>query len=293
MSGPGREAIDALFRRAVALIDAGDVAALEHLLADHPELVRVRLDAAGPWLRDVVKGALDGFFKDPYLLWFVAEDPVRNGTLPQNIADVARAIVDAITREGVDNRQEQLDYALNLVAWSWIARDSQVQIPLINVLVDAGAMLDGNPEHALVNGNVDAAEHFVTRGARLTLATALCLGRWDDAVCLAQPAPARERQFAFTLCALKGKAEALRRLIDLGVDLNGVSADLYSHATALHHAVSSGSLDAVKVVVEAGANLSLRDTAYGGTPLGWAEHSKGKPQYDAIAAYLREKRAPR
>jgi peptide-methionine (S)-S-oxide reductase len=293
VSAPGREATDALFRRAVALMDRGDVAALERLLADHPELVRVRLAAAGPWLRAVVKGALDGFFKDPYLLWFVAEDPVRNGTLPQNIADVARAIVEAITREGVDNRQEQLDYALNLVAWSWIARDSQMQIPLIDVLVDAGATLDGNPENALVNSNFDAAEYFVTRGARLTLATALCLGWWDDATRLAQSAPARERQFAFTLCALKGKAEALRRLIDLGVDVNGVSADLYSHATALHHAVSSGSLDAVKVVVQAGANLSVRDTAYGGTPLGWAEHSKGEPQYDAIAGYLLEKRAPR
>src|SRR5262245_32454455 len=206
VSGPGREPTDALFRRAVALIDAGDVVAIERLLGDHSELARVRLDAAGPWLRDVLKGALDGFFKDPYLLWFVAEDPVRNGTLPKNIADVARAIVHAITREGVDSRQEQLDYALNLVAWSWIARDSQVQIPLIDVLVEAGAKLDGNPENALVNSNFEAAEYFVTRGARLTLATALCLGRWDDAARLAPSAPPRERQFAFTLCALKGKA---------------------------------------------------------------------------------------
>ena len=61
---------------------------------------------------------------------------------------------------------------------------------------------------------------------------------------------------------------------ELGVDLNAPCAELYAHATALHHAVSSGSLDAVKVLVEAGAALDRKDTVYGGTPLGWAEYGK-------------------
>jgi hypothetical protein len=174
-----------LFRRAVSAIDAGDVAALADLIAEHPALVRERLDAPGGWLRDTVKGALDGFFKAPYLLWFVAEDPVRNGTLPKNIADITRTIVSAIKRENVGSLQAQLDYALNLVSWSWIARDSGVQIALIDVLIDEGATIDGNPENALVNGNVDAARHLVERGARLSLATALCLERWNDAERLA------------------------------------------------------------------------------------------------------------
>ena len=168
-----------------------------------------------------------------------------------------------------------------------------MQIPLIDVLVDAGARLEGNPENALVNSNFTAAEHLVHRGAPLTLATALCLGRWDDAERLAPTATPRERQFALTLTALKGKAEAVRKLLALGVDLNGVSPDLYSHATALHHAVSSGSVETVATLVDAGADLGVRDTAYDGTPLGWAEYSQGKPEYDAIAAYLREKRVAR
>jgi ankyrin repeat protein len=63
-------------------------------------------------------------------------------------------------------------------------------------------------------------------------------------------------------------------VIDLGVDLNAPCANLYSHATALHHAVHSGSLDAVKVLVEAGARFDTKDTIYGGTPLGWAEYGK-------------------
>ncbi len=263
--------LDSLFREAVSAIDAGDVTTLERLLAMHPRLVRDRLGSAGAWLRDKVGRALDGFFRQPYLLWFVAEDPVRNDKLPANIAQVTRTIIQAAQREGVDSLREQLDYALRLVAWSGVARKCGVQIELIDVLVDAGGSPDGIPDNALVNGHVAAAEHLVERGAKLTLATALCLGRWDDVTRLAQTGSAREKQMGLVLAALNGKAEALATLIGLGVDLNAPSTDLYSHATPLHHAVCSGSLDAVKVLVEAGAELGTRDKAENATPLRWAE----------------------
>jgi Ankyrin repeats (3 copies) len=287
--------LDARFRDAVSAIDSGDAAKLERLIADSPALVRERLDSPGAWLRDVVGKAVDGFFQRPYLLWFVAEDPVRNGRLPGNIAEMARVIIDAARRNGASNLQEQLDYALTLVSWSWIARQCDVQIPLIDVLIDAGANPDGNPNNALVNGNVAAAEHLVERGATLTLATALCLGRWDDVDRLVATANNQQRQFALVLSALNGRAEALRRMIKAGADLDAPSADLYSHGTPLHHAVCSGSLDAVKVLVEAGANTTTRDKAWGGTPLGWAEHyinemksGGATKEYAAIATYLHE-----
>ncbi|MGH7565709.1 MAG: hypothetical protein ACREK2_02655, partial [Gemmatimonadota bacterium] len=167
--------LDALFREAVSAIDTGDMSTLETLLATHPEIVRDRLDSPGAWLREQVGDALQGFFRRPYLLWFVAEDPVRNGKLPGNIASVTRAILHAAQREGLESLQEQVDTALRLVSWSWIARECGVQIELIDALVDAGASPDGNPDNALVNGNFAAAAHLVERGAKLTLATALCL----------------------------------------------------------------------------------------------------------------------
>ena len=288
--------LDARFREAVAAMDAGDVARLEHLVAATPALVRERLESPGPWLRDRVGHALDGFFQRPYLLWFVAEDPVRNGTLPDDIASVAQAIIDAARREGEANLQEQLDYALTLVSWSWIARERGVQLRLIDVLVDAGAALDGNQNNALVNGNVAAAEHLVRRGATLTLEVALVLGWWDDVDRLLPTVSVPDRQFAFVLSALNGNDRALRRMLRAGVDVNAPSAGLYSHGTPLHHAVSSGALDAVRVLVDGGADLNARDTAWGGTPLGWAEHyvSQGhgsgpRKQYAEIAAYLRSR----
>jgi len=54
---------------------------------------------------------------------------------------VTRAIIRAAEREGVETLREQVDYALRLVSWSWIARDCNVQIGLIDVLIEAGAAL--------------------------------------------------------------------------------------------------------------------------------------------------------
>jgi len=62
--------------------------------------------------------------------------------------------------------------------------------------------------------------------------------------------------------------------------------------------VTSRSLEAVQVLVEAGANLDAQDTAWHGTPLGWALHyvEEKKPdderaRYEKIAAYLRQRMA--
>jgi len=287
--------LDSLFQEAVACIDAGNVTELERRLADHPRLVRDRLSAPGAWLRDKVGGALDGFFRQPYLLWFVAEDPTRNNRLPPNIAEVARTIIEAARRDPRIDLRDQLNYALLLVGWSGVAHAAGVQIELIDVLLDAGASPDGIPNNALVNGHVAAAEHLVQRGAPLTLPVALCLGRWEDAERLAQTANAEEKQFSLVLAALNGQAKALATLIDLGVDVNAPCPNLYPHGTPLHHAVCSGSLDAVAVLVEAGAALDTPDTAWHGTPLGWAMHyQEERPQdgrYPRIAEYLRTRKA--
>jgi ankyrin repeat protein len=289
--------IDRLFQQAVALIGAGDVPALDRLLTEHPELARERLAAPGPWLRDKIGSALDGFFKDPYLLWFVAEDVPVHGRLPENIAEVARTILRSA--QGTLGLQEQLDFTLRLVCWSGVAQRCGVQIELIDTFLDAGASADGGPNNALVNGHVAAAEHLVARGAALTLASAACLGREDDTRRLAATAGEAERQFALVLAALNGRAEAVQWLVEGGADVNRPSADLYPHGTPLHHAVCSGSLATVRALVEAGADPAKPDTAWNGTPLGWAEYylaerkdDDSQGRYGEIAAYLRDLHPP-
>lgn len=294
--------LDSLFREAVSAIDAGDVTELARLLAAHPDLVRARLKSPGPWLRDKVGQALKGFFKRPYLLWFVSEDPARNAELPGNVAEVARTIIQAAEREGVASLQEQLDYALHLAVCSPVGRTSGLQLGLIDVLLDAGASIErqskdvgGVPGQALICGNIAAAEHLVERGADVTLPTAVTLERWDDIGRLLPSATRRDKQVSLALAALNGKALGLAALLDAGVDLDAFATGFYTHATPLHHAVCSGSLMAVKVLVKAGAKINTRDKAWKATPLGWAEYyvneHKGDdrtPRYAEISNYLRD-----
>lgn len=285
---------DASFREAVAAVDSGDVPKLRRLLTAEPMLTRERLESPGDWLKAQIGDALEGFFQRPYLLWFIAEDPVRNGSLPANIADIAGTIISEVKRAGAGNLQEQLDYALQLVCWSWIAPQCGVQIDLIDVLLDAGASLAGAPDNAQVNGNRAAAEHLLARGAPLSLTVAIALGRWEEVPNLLQSASKRDRQTALVQAALHGNVDGLKAMLQADVEVSRPSPDLYGHATPLHHAVWSGSLDAVKVLIDAGADLAAKDTVHEATPLGWAEYAEETQtdpekaaRYSAIAEYLR------
>ncbi|MES1219005.1 MAG: ankyrin repeat domain-containing protein [Bacteroidota bacterium] len=115
---------------------------------------------------------------------------------------------------------------------------------------------------------------------------------------LAPRASDADKQVALIAAAFYGKADMLRFLVVLGADPNTYidsSTGFHSHATALHQAIYSGSLDAVKVLIEAGARLDLKDKIYGGTPIGWAEYMQTETEdeemrekYKAIENYLRK-----
>jgi peptide-methionine (S)-S-oxide reductase len=262
------------FLDAVAALDAGDVGALERLLASRPELLRGRAE----W------GA--GYFRRPYLLWFVAENPVRNGSLPANIVQVARAILRAAARERVETLKEQADEALALVGSGRVSRECGVQLDLIEALLEAGADPDGALPPALAHREVAAVERLLARGARLTLPAAAATGRIGEAARMGAAAGEDDRQVALAAAALHGRAEAVALLIDLGAAVGAYGPPgFHPHATPLHHAVDSGSLEAVRALVEAGADLGAKDKVYEGTPLDWADHL-GRVE---IAAYLRGK----
>ncbi|MBV9108501.1 MAG: ankyrin repeat domain-containing protein, partial [Gemmatimonadetes bacterium] len=211
-----------------------------------------------------------------------AENPIRTGRLPANIADVARTIVRASERAGVPDLAKTANYALGLVVTGRVPRESGVQIALMDVLLDAGA----RPDHldgAVMERAAEAAEHLLRHGARPTLAAALFLGRPDEAARLLPLADDAARQTALVGAALRGNAEAVRWLLDAGVPATARSATIHPHATALHHAVGAGSMDAVRLLAEAGADRTVRDRIHDGTPLGWAVHLG----HGEIAAYLR------
>ncbi|WP_127587935.1 ankyrin repeat domain-containing protein [Paenibacillus koleovorans] len=269
------ETFNELFHRAVAAMDAGDAAGLKIMLETHPELIKKRL----------IEGK--GYFRDPYLLWFVAENPIRLGRLPVNIVEVTDVILRAIEHEAVESRQVQLDYALLLAASGCVARQCGVQLALLDTLLEAGADAQGALLPALAHRELEAAERLLLRGAALTLTAAVCTRRYGDIERLACLAAPEERQTALTAAAMysAGDTLALALLLRRGdVALDAYSpAGFHAHATPLHQAVAAGSLEAVRLLVDAGASLAIRDHIYGGTPLGWAEHL----QHAEIAALLR------
>ncbi len=78
--------------------------------------------------------------------------------------------------------------------------------------------------------------------------------------------------------------EIVRLLLDAGEDPNRYNPKgNHGHSTPLHQAVWSGHAAVVRLLVERGARLDIKDTIYEGTPLGWAEYG-GRAE---IAEYLR------
>ncbi|WP_295795987.1 ankyrin repeat domain-containing protein [Mucilaginibacter sp.] len=275
---------DALFLEAIAAVDGGNIPVLKGLITAHPRLISERLNYPS-----------GDYFDNPYLLWFIADNPIRNEKLPANIVEVTALLIAEIKKHAPDTVQKQLDYALGLVTTGRIPRECGVQIQLMDVLIDAGAT-PGGGSGALANGNIEAAAHLIKRGGKLTLGTAIGLGWSDEVTRLALVAADDEKLAALAMSAFYGKTDMIAYLLSIGVAPNDYPKNgtgFHTHATPLHQAVCSRSLDSVKLLVKAGARLDLTDKAYGGTPLGWAKYmqtedtdEQHQKEYAVIEAYL-------
>jgi Ankyrin repeats (3 copies) len=269
---PHQERIEnATFRGAVELLDAGDAAGLRAQLNQHPDLVHQRV---------VFEGG--NYFREPTLLEFIAENPVRHGTLPANIVEVAKVILDAGPSQSVKNE------TLMLVSTGSVPRERRVQPPLIDLLCDYGADPNSAVQAAALHGEFEAVNALIGRGAQIDLPVAAALGRIADARRLLAGASGEERHLALTLAADFGHVEIVRLLLDAGEDPNRYNpVGGHSHTTPLHQAAGRGHNDVVRLLVERGARLDLKDILWRATPADWARHA-GKTE---IEAYLRGKMA--
>lgn len=260
---------DPTFRRAVELLDAGDVANLRAHLNQHPNLVHQRV---------VFEGG--NYFRQPTLLEFVAENPVRHGTMPDNIVQVARVILDA----GVE--QAALNETLILVSTGSVARECGKQLPLMDLLCDHGAEPKIAIHAAALHHELEALNALIKRRAQIDLPVAAALGRFEEARRLLPDTTSEDRHLALTLAADFGHVEIVRLLLDAGEDPNRYNPlGGHSHTTPLHQAAARGHLEVVRLLVERGARLDLKDILWRATPADWARHA-GKTE---IESYLRGK----
>jgi ankyrin repeat protein len=277
----------ARFESAVEAVITGDSATLRRLLCEDPDLVRAR---------STLVTCQDPPVHRATLLHYLAANGVEGyrQRSPQNAVDMARLLLDAGAE--VDALADMYGgecTTMSMLVSSSPPADAGVQVPLVNTLVDYGAAVEASGSGkwvaplltALVFGFTGAAEALVRRGARVdTLAAAAGLGRIDEARALLAQAGAEDRHRALALAAQLGHVDIVRLLLDAGEDPSRYNpADCHGHATPLHQAALTGHEAVVRLLVERGANLNIKDTIHQSTPLGWAEHGGCAD----IAAYLR------
>jgi ankyrin repeat protein len=255
------------FETAVDAIVDGELAKLEILLREDPELVRERSTRE----------------HRSTLLHYVSANGVEDfrQKTPANILEITNLLLET----GADVNAESDAYGgrsttLGLTATSWHPEHAGVQLPLMDVLISHGAIIDGPDGGSAVNGCLqngrrEAAEFFANRGARLDLEGAAGVGRLDvvrrsfaEDGSLKPPATQQQMYDGFAWACEFGRTNVVEFLLDRGMPLD---AKLEHHGeTGLHWAAYGGHADTVALLLRRGAPVNARDGAYGGTPLGWA-----------------------
>jgi hypothetical protein len=195
---------------------------------------------------------------------------------------------------------------LGLTATSWHPENAGVQLPLMELLIDHGAIIDGPVGGSAVNGCLhngrgEAAEFFADRGARLDLEAAAGVGRLDvvksffkDDGSLKPPATQKQMKDGFAWACEFGQTSVVDFLLQRGIKLDAKLR--HDGQTGLYWAAYGGHADTVKLLLQRGAPIDAKDESYGGTSLGWAlyawgnctpEHAESRRYYEVIALLAR------
>lgn len=260
---------------AEAVVD-GDLATLRRMLAADPPLVHARstrVTSQDP----AVHGAT--------LLHYIAANGVEGyrQRSPGNAVAIATMLLDAGADVNAFAQMYGGDCAtLPMLMSSTPPFETGVQVPLVTLLLDRGATIDGVGESdwqspvrtALLFGFVDAAAAVVLRGARAnSLEIAAGLGHVQSVRELLPSASPAELQSALALAAHNDRVEICALLLEAGADPNAFNPKgMHDHATPLHGACGSGYVRLAALLLSRGARLDIRDRLWDGTPRGWAEH---------------------
>ncbi len=288
------------FESAVEAVITGDLATLESLLRGNPELVRSRSTRITHF---------DPPMHRATLLHYVGANGVEGyrQKTPLNAVEIAKTLLQA--GADVDALADMYGgqyTTMSMLVSSCHPAKAGVQVALVETLLDGGASIEGRGSAqwgsplmtALIFGYRSAAEALLSKRAQRNAAAAFLdpcedaaassavlgrdarvdaiaaaagLGRLADAAQLLPTAGPENRHRALALAAQHGHVEIVRLLLDAGEDPNRYNPDGYhSHATPLHQAVMAGHDAVVRLLVERGARLDIKDTIFQGTPLGWA-----------------------
>lgn len=279
------------FEFAVEAVIAGDVKTLERMLREKPELIRERSERT----------------HRATLLHYVGANGVEDyrQKTPANAVAVAKLLLGAGAE--VDAAADMYgggSTTLGLVASSCHPARAGLQPVLIETLLDAGAAIDGLPGTwppimaAIVHAHAGAVETLARRGARLNIASAAAAGRIDIVERFAcdgfDPNPTvpglpsdwkAQQELAFIWACLFGRRQVAEFFLNQGV---ASGAQDGQGETGLHWAAHYGHVETVKMLLQRGAPLELKNN-YGGTVLGqttWAVMHDPRESHGLIVEML-------
>jgi ankyrin repeat protein len=121
--------------------------------------------------------------------------------------------------------------------------------------------------------------HRLAAVGMLDLIAALCVRDWTTAERLLRENPALigpggKAVGALHLMAKRNDAMAMTWLLEHGAEPNARWGHWNAEVTPLHLAAMQGHVEIVRLLVRAGADPSIRDTAHDSDPLGWARFLK-------------------
>ena len=234
------------------------------------------------------------------LLHYVAANGVEGWRqrTPPNAVEIARLLLDAgADPNALADMYDERCTTLGMLVSSSPPADAGLQGPLARLLLERGASLDvlGSKWNsavltALTFGFLDTARALAPRASPVRdIAVAAGLGLLGDTARLLPSADVERQQVALALACAHGHVRVAQLLLDAGADPSRYNPDgFHSHSTPLHQAVWANHEGIVRMLVERGARLDVRDLIYGGTALDWAEHG-GRAE---IAEYLRSRPQP-
>jgi hypothetical protein len=266
------------FESAADAVVGGDLATLETLVRRHPGLVKARSSR--------VHGAT--------LLHYVAANGIEDfrQKTPPNVLAIARFLLEAgAAVDGLASTYggDRYQTTLNLLVSSTHPADAGLQAPLVHLLLDFGAAINGLDDDgsplltAMAFDYRESAEALAGRGARIDeVVTAAAMGRLDLVQrFVADPAtlptgvpvgpswftwpkdPRAQIELALAWACKFGREPVGRFLLDRGVDPAARDAD---GMTALHWAAAGRCMELVNLLIGKGAPLELRNS-WGGTVL--------------------------
>ena len=138
---------------------------------------------------------------------------------------------------------------------------------VVKLLLDAGALIGPDDyANAVVVGRLDVAALLEQRGANPTLSPL------ERALGYGEPVPPFDgRADLMPAQASMRQIGNVRRMLDSGFPIDARGRE--HGATAMHWACWKGDPDLARLLLERGTSLTILDTSFQATPLGWLDHA--------------------